>query len=419
MPRALLLLLLAPAAAPAATTSFDLTLSAGKHDRKDEPVCVHLTLPKDFAPRAYATLTDGKANTYAWGQVTTPGLLSPSAAPAGKVARDLHFVLRELKAGATLRLKATISTEEPPRPDVHIPQFHWVEEKGKWSELRFDKTPVLRYVCEPLDDSTPARRELTFKVYHHAYSPDGKRLLTKGPGGKYTHHRGLFYGFMKTSYAKEKVDIWHCKGDTHQAHDKTLSTEAGLVLGRHTVRINWNGKGKKTFAVEDRELTAYRLPGGTLIGFASVLRPADGPVKLDGDPQHAGFHFRADNEVAAKTSKQTIFVRPDGTGKPGTERNWDGKKNKTHVNLPWLAMSFVLGGQRYTAAYLDRPANPKEARFSERTYGRFGSYFVTEATKDRPLRVAYRVWLQEGLMTPKEVQAKDTAFVSPVGVTVK
>jgi hypothetical protein len=55
-------------------------------------------------------------------------------------------------------------------------------------------------------------------------------------------------------------------------------------------------------------------------------------VTLDGDPQHAGFHFRADNEVAAKTSKQTVFTRPDGTDQPGKTRNWPDVK--THVNLP-------------------------------------------------------------------------------------
>ena len=82
-------------------------------------------------------------------------------------------------------------------------------------------------------------------------------------------------------------------------------------------------------------------------------------------------------------------------------------------------MSFVLGGQRYTAAYLDRPTNPKEARFSERTYGRVGSYFVTTVTKEKPLVVVYRVWLQKGQMKPEEIAAKAAAFVEPAAVTVK
>jgi hypothetical protein len=175
--------------------------------------------------------------------------------------------------------------------------------------------------------------------------------------------------------------------------------------------------GKKTFAKELRELTVYNVRGGTLIELVSRLTPTGREVKLDGDPQHAGFHFRASNEVAEKTKGQTVFIRPDGVGEKGKETNWP--KDKKHVNLAWLAMSFVAGEKRYTAAYLDHPDNPKEARYSERTYGRFGSYFVTTVTKEKPLVVRYRVWLQEGQMTVDQVKAKSAAFVAPVEVRVK
>jgi len=67
---------------------------------------------------------------------------------------------------------------------------------------------------------------------------------------------------------------------------------------------------------------------------------------------------------------------------------------------------------------LDHPNNPKEARDSERTYGRFGSYFVAEVTKEKPLTVHYRIWLQEGKMTVADVEALSAAFVSPVAVKV-
>jgi hypothetical protein len=82
-------------------------------------------------------------------------------------------------------------------------------------------------------------------------------------------------------------------------------------------------------------------------------------------------------------------------------------------------MSFVLKSKRYTVAYLDHPRNPKEARTSEREFGRFGSYFEYTLTRDRPLTVRYRFWLQEGLMKPAGVAALSTDFVEPVKVTVK
>ena len=80
-------------------------------------------------------------------------------------------------------------------------------------------------------------------------------------------------------------------------------------------------------------------------------------------------------------------------------------------------MSFVLG-KRYTVAYLDHPKNPKEARYSEREFGRFGSYFEYTIDEGKPLTVSYRLWLQEGLMKLEEVAALSRNFVEPVKVTV-
>ena len=79
-------------------------------------------------------------------------------------------------------------------------------------------------------------------------------------------------------------------------------------------------------------------------------------MKLDGDPQHAGFQFRASQDVADKTAKQTYYLRPDGKDEPGKFRNWPG--DKEHVDLPWYALSFVLDDQRYTAAISNHPEQP-------------------------------------------------------------
>jgi hypothetical protein len=233
------------------------------------------------------------------------------------------------------------------------------------------------------------------------------------------HHRGIFYGFNRIGYDDGKAaDLWHCTDGAYQEHDRSLSSEAGPVLGRDRVAIRWHGRDK-AFAEEERELTVYNVPGGQLVEFASRLRSLAGRVRIDGDPQHAGFQFRAHNDVDALTAAETVYVRPDGVGKPGETRNWDPKTRQGPVNLPWDAMSFVLGGRRYTVAYLDHPTNPKEARFSERDYGRFGSYFEYTLDEGKPLTVRYRLWLQEGLMRPDDVAALSHDFVEPVEVTVR
>jgi hypothetical protein len=293
-------------------------------------------------------------------------------------------------------------------PRASADAFAWDAE----GVLAFGKRPVLRYMNAPLDESNGGAREKTYKVFHHAYDPRGERLLTKGAGGKFTHHRGIFYGFNKVTYGDGKqCDVWHCTKDAHQSHQEVLESSVGPVFGRHRVLIGWHGVGKEVFAREERELTAYATAGGTQIDFVSRLKPLIAPVKLDGDPQHAGFHFRADGEVADKTSKETRYIRPDGAGRHGETRNWPAQKG--HVDLPWNAMNFMLADRRYTVAYLDRPDNPKEARFSERDYGRFGSYFATTIAAGAVLTVRYRLWIREGDATPAELEARSQDFLKP------
>jgi len=110
-------------------------------------------------------------------------------------------------------------------------------------ELCFGDRPVLQYMYHPLDESSKEARARTFKVFHHLFDPTGQRRVTNGPDGLYPHHRGLFFGFNKITYGNgQKADIWHCTGDTYQAHEKIVSVEAGPVLGRQRVQIGWHGR---------------------------------------------------------------------------------------------------------------------------------------------------------------------------------
>ncbi len=393
-----------------ASSSFEFTVAAGRYERRNVPVRVPIPRGQMGYERiASVTLerTDGQLLPAQW---TGPGLTSSGAG-------ELHFILPHLSIGAAFQLKATLSTQ-PARAEG----FTWRDQPGHHTDLMFGKRKILTYHYERLDESTPASRVRTYKVFHHVFSPNGDRVVTGGlnedPKVHSPHHRGIFYGFNRIIYDDgNRADTWHCTEGAFQQHEKFLASEQGPVLARHRVEISWHGKDA-AFAKEERELTVYNVPGGHLIGFASRLQSTAGRVRIDGDPQHAGFQFRAHNDVDAYTTNETIFVRPDGVGKPGETRNWDPQTRQGPINLPWDAMSFVLGGKRYTIAYLDYPGNPKEARFSEREYGRFGSYFEYTIEKDKPLIVSYRLWLQEGLMKPEKVAALSKDFVESVEVTV-
>ncbi|HJZ89889.1 MAG TPA: DUF6807 family protein [Gemmataceae bacterium] len=295
------------------------------------------------------------------------------------------------------------------------PEFAWKDPEGEHPVLTYDGKPVLEYVRPTFDRSqTPPKKEATanptIKVFHHLYDESGTVRLTNGPQGQYPHHRGIFFGFNNITYDGKKADLWHCRNGESQQHVGVVSHEAGPTFGRHRVTVTWNGQDGKTFAVEERELTVRRQDHGWLVDFSSILATDRDKVHLDGDPQHAGFHFRANADVE-KTKGDTYFLSPTGKEEMGKEVNWDPKGKQGPKDRPWTAMSFVLGGKRYTCVYLDHPDNPKEARQSERTYGRVGTYFEYDLTKDKPLKVRYRLWVGEGEVTREQCEALSKAFV--------
>jgi len=400
MTRTLPALALLLAAAPAHAQR--LTVTGGPADAAQVVVSTPIPIATSVAPNA-VTLPDG---THVPAQVVPPALHDKE-----KGSR-LVFVLPRLKAGETVTvLPTTLNYVQAPT------QFQLNGGDGTLT-VQFGSRPVLQFFNPKRD---PADHYYTFKPFHHVYDPTGKVLLTNGSAktandGKFPHHRGLFFAWNKVSYGDKKTaDVWHGTNNVYAEHQKLLPSALGEVLGRHRAAITWNGPDGAAFANEERELTAYATKGGTLIDFASVVRTELPSVKLDGDPQHAGFHFRANMEVASKTAKETYFLRPDGKGKAGETRNWDPKaKDPKTINLPWDACCFVVGGKRYTVLRVGHPDNPGEARGSERDYGRFGDYFEYEITPEKPLRVRYRVWAQEGEMTVAEAAAIAAAFRSPV-----
>ncbi len=426
----LVLLALLAGGVRAQDKTYEITVTAGKHDYKNVPVVVPLSVPKNLAFTKHVMLTR-PAGAQLPGQLTAPGLTTEHLKPKGDglVRLDLHFLLPELKAG-----DATTLTLNLYRKKFGMPAFSylWQDTLGQHADLYYgrtpeggntgEKTPVVRYMYKALDESSKDARDATYKPFHHLFNPEGTRVVTNGgPKGLYPHHRGFYFAFNKCSYdgGKKKADVWHCTGDAYQSHDGFVRQEGGNVLGRHRVLVGWHGPKKEKFAEEEREVTVYEMPGGTLVEFAARVKTLVGPVRLDGDPQHAGFHFRAANDVAEKTAKQTYYVRPDGKGKPDETRNWDPKTKKGPVDLPWDVLCFVLDGKRYSVEYLNSPSNPKQSRFSERNYGRFGCYFEYNLTKDRPLLVDYRLWLQNGEMTVPQAVQHYTNFATPPSVTVK
>lgn len=310
----------------------------------------------------------------------------------------------------------------PPLAEPSQGQFRFVEKPQETLDVIWKEgdavRPVLQYVFRPHD---PNDHYFTFKPFHHVYDPvQGATVLTSGAvktakEGLFPHHRGLFFGYNRISYGNgQTADIWHGTNGVFSQHERFLERTAGPVLSRHRARIGWYGRDGQMFAQEEREVSVFAATGGTLIEWSSLLTTKLPKVRLDGDPQHAGFHFRAAQEVASNGKQNTYYLRPDGRGKVGETRNWDAKKpDPRTVDLPWNAMSFVVGGKRYTVLRVVHPANPRPSRGSERDYGRFGDYCEYDLTPDKPLHLRYRLWVQAGEMTVEQCQAIAAAFRTP------
>ncbi len=329
LPDLVIALLLVGSACPgiAAERELSLIVKAGAHDRTNVPAVATVQLPTALADARSVVLT-GPAGEKIAGQLTSPDLFNRAVAAEGRVVRELHFILPGLKRGESLELKGVIAAK-PAEPAG----FAWKHEAGEYAELSCQDRPVMRYMGRAFDATSTESQEQTGKPFHHLYDPRGTRFVTNdGQGGLYPHHRGLFYAFSKISYGdRTGVNTWGRVSAGHQEHKAILAEEAGAVLGRHRAAIDWVSPEPTVFAAEHREMTVYNVPGGSLVEFASRLSSKVGKVKLDGDPQHAGFHFRADKEVAEKTAEDTYYLRPDGKGALGETRNWDHKAAIRHA----------------------------------------------------------------------------------------
>ena len=259
------------------------------------------------------------------------------------------------------------------------------QEKSAWSQkdgdgfrdVVADGKTVLRH----MNAWDPARRLDTYKPFLHVFDFAGEKPITKGPGGQFTHHRGAFIGWNKTSFDGKSYDFWHCNG-VERKHVKYLDSSKGDTLATVT---EWPTPEGKVVISETQTVKATKLGDGALqLDFAFALEAPNGPVKLDGDVQHAGFHFRAAEAVQA-TAKETKYILPEGArlvGKQGSD---------TYENTNWVVCSFLIGDKRYDVAHFNDPKNPTPLQYSTRNYGRFGAFSKAEVKPGAPLSLRYRL----------------------------
>lgn len=282
--------------------------------------------------------------------------------------------------------------------------YSWESNNDESIILNFGNRPVVQYE-HPVYD--PEDVERTKKPFHHLFDPTGGQLITKGPGGLYSHHRGIYFGYNHVYTNDRQIDIWHARDGERSEHVEILKEFEGPVMGGHIVKIHWKNHDGEEFLEEEREIRVFRQSEDVfIVDFQSMLSTVNGPVRLDGDRQHAGVQFRAAQYVADH-AEQTSFLRPGNLSHINPDEEIEGEDM---MDMPWNAMQFVVEGNPYTVAYLSHPSNPGDAEMSERLYGRFGEFFRYEVTNENPLQVRYRFLVKSGSLTPDEIDRHYSVF---------
>ena len=275
--------------------------------------------------------------------------------------------------------------------------FLWGKIALNRSRLIVNDQPAIEYVYP---DFAINRAEQTMKPFHHIYAPDGSQLITKGAGGKYSHHRGIFYGYKSMRYEDGDVNTWDNFGENpdnveRTEHVRFLQEWTGPVFGGHKVAIEWRNEDAKVIADEERTIRVYRRIDNELrIDVKSVLSSRVGSIALEGDLQHAGLQFRA-SQYVAEHPESSKYLRPE----EWSDYPADKEMNFTEKRLdePWNAFQFEVDGKPYTVGYFSHPDNPPGGQMSERLYGRFGEFIPgIVIDKDQPLYLKYRFLIISG-----------------------
>jgi hypothetical protein len=259
------------------------------------------------------------------------------------------------------------------------------DQPGEFVDVRYQGKTVARYMYA-CDTSTPQRLHETYKPYLHVFDAEGQTPITKGPGGLYTHHRGIFAGWNRLQSGGKSYDLWHMS-KVQQVHQKFLKQTADGDQATLVSLVHWNDTDGKPLVEEERTMTVRPAPkpGLVTVDFTTRLKPTRGDVRLDGDPEHAGVQYRPANEVVRA---ETTYLFPKEKADP-----------RRDVDYPWVGETYTLAGKRYSVVDMNHPENPPGTVFSAyRDYGRFGAFFKKDLSAGQTLVLKYRFWIGTGEM---------------------
>lgn len=350
------------------STNHTFQYTAGNHDL--EGVLVYTDLELEYASGELCLETGGEL---------IPGQVEQLSSDGVRV-----WWQATLSAGETMEYR--LHTEQ----NCSDTEFSWQRTGDQSIHLQQNGQPLIQYE-HPVFDTENI--EDTKKPFHHVFDPTSGEMITKGLGGLFPHHRGIFFGYNQVRINEKQLDIWHARDGERSEHNEFLTEITGPIFGGHIAQIHWKDYDGNIMLNEVRDVRAFRHADDSFfIDFHTKLTSIAGPAELAGDLQHAGVQFRA-SQYVADHSGGTRFIRPDDwSHNPSDEelgeQEWE--------NLPWNAMQYSIDENSYTVVYMSHPLNPEPSEMSERKYGRFGEFIPHSLDEDETLELRYRFWINSG-----------------------
>jgi hypothetical protein len=242
--------------------------------------------------------------------------------------------------------------------------------------------------------------------FHPLYGLSGEVLTDDFPKDHY-HHRGLFWAWTTVLVAGaegQKFESW-IPNNFNYVFERWLCREAGSVAAVLGAEFSWQTGDRKTVREEWITTVYPETPAGRVMDFEIVWTALKDAVTVKGEPKkgYGGFSIR----YAPRKDKSTVITTSEGNSPKDLEA---GK-------IAWADLSGLFEGAKEPsgAAIFVDPAHPgAPLTWLTRHYGflcpEYPGLGAMTLEPDRPVRVAYRVWIHKGVPEAATMKVQDEAY---------
>jgi hypothetical protein len=246
--------------------------------------------------------------------------------------------------------------------------------------------------------------------FHPVYGPQGEVLTDDFPKDHY-HHRGLFWAWTTVQVAGaegQKFESW-IPNNFSYVFERWLCREAGSVGAVLGAEVSWQTGERKTVR-EEWVTTVYpETADGRVMDFEIVWTALKDAVTVKGEPKkgYGGFSIRF------APRKDEVITTPDGKSPKDLEA---GK-----IACADYSGLFEGAKEPSGAAIFVHPNHPgSPLTWLTRYYGflcpEYPGLGAMTLEPNKPVRVAYRVWIHKGVPDGPALHAQHEAYQQGLAV---